>query len=67
MRRAYSCNWRIALSSAPLVYLEQVLTTSTRYQFEGLTPGQTYIVQVNAAGTAGETSYSNPVASMMVI
>ena len=67
IKGAYSYNWRLSLSSAPTIYLEEVQTTAARYIFTGLTPGQTYIVQVVAVGAAGETSWSNPVTSMMVI
>lgn len=65
-RGAYSYNWRVALASAPADFLEETQTTSTRHTFEGLTPGQTYIVQVSAVGAAGETSWS-AVTSMMVV
>jgi len=56
----------LALASAPTVFLQEVQTTAARYRFEGLTPGQTYIVQVSAVGAAGDTSWS-PVTSMMVV
>lgn len=66
VRGAYSYNWRVALDSAPNTFLEEVQTTAARYVFEGLTPGETYIVQVNAVGAAGETSWS-PITSIMVV
>ncbi len=66
LRGAYSYNWRVALASAPTNYLEEAQTTAARYLFTGLTPGQTYIVQVSAVGAAGETSWSAPT-SMMVV
>ena len=66
IKGAYSYNWRVALASAPTVFLQEVQTTAARYTFEGLTPGQTYIVQVSAVGAAGETSWS-AITSMMVV
>ncbi|MEO5718666.1 MAG: fibronectin type III domain-containing protein [Chthoniobacterales bacterium] len=66
LRGAYSYNWRVALASAPSTYLEEAQTTAVRYTFEGLTPGQTYIVQVSAVGAAGQTSWS-AITSMMVV
>ena len=66
LNRAYSYNWRLALASAPMLFLQEAQTTAVRNRFEGLTPGQTYVVQVSAVGAAGETSWS-PVTSMMVV
>jgi Fibronectin type III domain len=66
VRGAYSYNWRLALASAPTTYLQDVQTTAARYVFEGLTPGQTYIVQVSAVGAAGETSWSADTSIMVV-
>ena len=63
---AYAYNFRLALASAPTVYLQTVQTTSSRATFDGLTPGQTYIVQVNALGTAGASDWSGA-GSWMVI
>ena len=59
-------NWRLALASAPTVYLQTLQTTASRTTFEGLTPGQTYNVQVNALGSAGASSWS-AAGSWMVI
>ena len=66
VKGAYSYNWRLALASAPTVFLQEVQTTAARHRFEGLTPGQTYIVQVSAVGAAGDTNWS-PLTSMMVV
>ena len=66
IKGAYSYNWRVALATAPTIYLEEAQTTAARYIFTGLTPVQTYIVQVSAVGAAGETSWS-AVTSMMVV
>lgn len=66
IKGAYSYNWRLALASTPTTYLEEAQTTATRYIFTGMTPGQTYNVQVSAVGAAGETSWS-AITSMMVV
>ena len=63
---AYTFNWRLALASAPNTYVQTVQTTAARCTFPDLTPGQTYNVQVNAVGTAGESNWSG-VGSRMVI
>ena len=57
---AYIYNWRVALASAPTVYVKQVQTTAASNTFDGLTPGQIYNVQLNAVGTAGTTDWSGP-------
>ena len=63
---ANASNWRIALASAPLVYVQTAQTTGARHDFPGLTPGETYIVEVNALGAAGASDWS-PSTSLMVI
>ncbi len=60
-------NWRVALASAPTVYLQQVQTTKARVTFAGLTPGQVYVVDVNAVGSAGPSDYSMAATGLMVI
>jgi hypothetical protein len=57
---AYIYSWRVALASAPATYIKQVQTTAASNTFDGLTPGQVYLVEVNAIGTAGPTDYSGP-------
>ena len=57
---AYIYNWRVALASAPTVFVKQVQTTAASNTFDGLTPGQIYNVQLNAVGTAGTTDWSGP-------
>jgi len=57
---AYIYNWRVALASAPTVYVKQVQSTAASKTFEGLTPGQVYNVQLNAVGTAGTSDWSGP-------
>jgi hypothetical protein len=63
---AASYNWRVALASAPTMFVRTVQTTGGRYSFEGLTPGQTYNVEVNAVGALGPSDWSDPAASMAV-
>jgi hypothetical protein len=55
---AYIYNWRVALASAPDVYLQQTQTTAADDLFSGLTPGQIYLVDVNVVGTAGPSDWS---------
>ncbi len=63
---AKSYNWRLALEATPLVYLRTAQTTGSRFNAEGLTPGETYIVTVNAVGADGPGDYSNPGMGMIV-
>ena len=63
---AYIYNWRVALASAPTVYIRQAQTTAASNTLEGLTPGQIYNAQLNAVGTAGTTDWSGP-GELMVI
>ena len=59
-------NWRVALASAPTVYLQTVQTTASRVKFDGLTPGQTYVVAVNAIGASGPGDWSANGTTMIV-
>ena len=63
---AYAYNWRIALATAPTVYVQTAQTTGGRYLFTGLTPGQIYRVQVDALGSLGESDWSD-VTSLMAV
>ncbi len=63
---AYTYNWRLALASAPDVYVQTAQTTGGRNVFAGLTPGQVYLVQVCAVGAAGPSNWSNT-AKLMVV
>ncbi len=56
---AFSYNWRLALASAPNVYVQTAQTTGGRITFSSLTPGQVYNVDVNAVGSAGTSNWSN--------
>lgn len=62
---AASYNWRLALASAPNVFVQEVQTTGARVTFTGLTPGQTYNVAVNAVGAAGPGDYSENGSTMI--
>lgn len=62
---AYTYNWRVALASAPDTYVQTVQTTAASNTFSGLTPGQFYIVDVNAIGSAGPSDWSDS-AELMV-
>ena len=59
-------NWRVALASAPTVPVQQEQTTAARDTFEGLTPGQIYLVDVNVVGSAGPSDWSDA-AQLMVV
>jgi len=63
---AYAYNWRLALASAPTVYVQTAQTTGGRNTFAGLTPGQTYNIEANAVGAAGVSDWSDA-GSLMVI
>lgn len=63
---AYTYCHRIALASAPNVYLQVAVTTTVKHTFENLIPGQIYRVDVCGIGAAGEGAYS-PAVSHMVI
>jgi hypothetical protein len=63
---AYTYNWRVALASAPNVFVQQSQTTAARNTFVGLTPGQTYRVQLNAVGSAGPSDWSDDGELMVV-
>ncbi len=56
---AGSYNWRLALASAPTVYVQTAQKTGARVTFEGLTPGETYNVEVSAVGSNGPSDWSD--------
>jgi hypothetical protein len=62
---AFTYNWRLALASAPTVYVQTKQSTGARFTFEGLTPGQVYNVELNAVGAAGISNWSDD-GSLMV-
>jgi hypothetical protein len=61
-----SVNWRLALASAPSVYLQTVSTPGGRYTFKGLTAGEVYLVQASVVGTEGVSSWG-PASSLMAL
>jgi hypothetical protein len=50
---------RLALASAPLVYLQTKQSTAAHFLFDGLTAGELYNVGMNAIGAAGPSDWSN--------
>ncbi|MEA3186749.1 MAG: hypothetical protein QOD99_579 [Chthoniobacter sp.] len=66
VRGASSYNWSIALESTPDVNVQTAQTTGARASFSGLTPGQVYLVSLNAVGSAGTSDWSD-YGSLMVI
>jgi hypothetical protein len=68
-RRVYGATvyfWRVALASAPTVYVKTAETNGCRCEFTGLTPGEIYLTEVSVMGTAGQSNYSSA-GSLMVI
>lgn len=63
---ASSYNWSVALQSAPDTDVQTAQTTGARAEFTGLTPGQTYVVSLNAVGTAGVSNWSDGGTLMVV-
>jgi hypothetical protein len=59
-------NWRLALASAPTVYVQTAQTMGGRVVFAGLTAGQTYNVEVSAAGAEGPSDWSDPGTAMII-
>ena len=66
VKGAYAYNWRVALATAPTVYVQTEQTTGGRCTFFDLTPGQIYLVQANALGASGPSNWSTA-GSLMVI
>jgi hypothetical protein len=63
---AYSYSWRVALASAPTVFVQTTQSPGARTTFEGLTPGQIYNIQLNALGAAGPSDWSDDGTLMVV-
>jgi hypothetical protein len=57
---------RLALASAPTVYLQTQQGTGAHFEFDGLTPGELYNVDMDAIGTAGPSDWSD-VGTMRVV
>lgn len=62
----YIYNWRVALASAPGVYVQHGQSTKGQIGLTGLTVKETYNVEANAVGTAGASDWSG-IATMTVI
>ena len=54
-----SYNWSVALQSAPDKDVQTAQTTGARALFSGLTPGQIYVISLNAVGAAGVSDWSD--------
>lgn len=63
---ASSYNWSVALASAPETDVKTAQTTGARAEFTGLTPGQVYLVSLNAVGTSGVSDWSDAGTLMVV-
>jgi len=63
---AAAYKWRLALASAPDAYILEEHTTAASNIFDGLTPGQTYVLDVNVLGSAGPSDWSDT-AQLMVV
>jgi len=50
---------RLALTSAPTVYLQTKQSTGARFQFDGLTAGEVYNVEMMVVGAAGPSDWSD--------
>jgi hypothetical protein len=50
---------RLALTSAPTVYVQTKQSTGARFEFEGLTPGELYNGQMMVVGAAGPSDWSD--------
>ena len=59
-------SWRVALASSPDTYVIEEQTTAASIVFDGLTPGQVYLVDANAIGSAGPSDWSDA-AQLMVV
>ena len=54
------------LASAPDAYALEQQTTAASDTFAGLTPGQIYLVDVNAVGSAGPSDWSDTAQQMVL-
>jgi hypothetical protein len=65
-RGASSVNWRLALASAPTVYLQTVSTAGGKYTFTGLAAGEIYLAQAAVVGAKGSSSWG-PTSALMAL
>jgi hypothetical protein len=59
-------NWQVMAATAPTVVVQTGQTPGASTTFAGLLPGQAYIVQMNASGTAGPSNWSTTAPFMVV-
>jgi hypothetical protein len=57
-------NWKLTTEANPNVAIATVQTTAASNTFAGLTPGVTYSATVNVVGSAGPSSWTDPVSHM---
>jgi hypothetical protein len=50
---------RLALASAPNLYIQTLQSTGARFHFDGLTPGEVYNAQMMVVGAAGPSDWSD--------
>lgn len=58
--------WRLALDSAPEVYVQTAQTTAANTSFYGLTAGEVYNIEVQAIGSAGPSDWSESSSRMVI-
>ena len=63
---ASSYNWSVALLATPETDVKTAQTTGARAKFTGLTPGQVYLIALNAVGTSGVSNWSDAGTLMVV-
>lgn len=51
--------WRVALDSAPEVYVQTAQTTAASASFYDLTPGEIYNIEAQVIGSAGPSDWSD--------
>jgi hypothetical protein len=61
-----SVNWRIAVQSAPTVYLQTPSTSGGRYTFKSLMAGEIYLVQAAVVGKFGASNWG-PTSALMAL
>jgi hypothetical protein len=59
-------NWQLSTDANPGVVLQMAQTTAASNTFTSLTPGVVYRIVVNAVGSSGPSSWSEPVPQMAV-
>ncbi|MBV9009058.1 MAG: hypothetical protein JO354_07825 [Verrucomicrobia bacterium] len=60
VRGVFIYNWTVGLASDLGTITQQAQSTGAKISFNGLTPGQIYLVAVNAVGAAGLSDFSEP-------